>query len=371
MPAGAVGQAYQQISPDFASALPALSLAGAAMQWQSVANRLSFQRWLQGGLPNLARGPSGSFNLSYNSLDGLLLAYNGADLTGLTSAPRPPADSTGTWRIFTDFVSSFGSFDSTAQVTGYRFTILGFNAGADYRLLDDLVIGLGTGYYHTSASYQGPGGSASSSSIPFYAYGAYTPGSFYAMGYVGYTLNLYSLDRNLAFGGSNRTAASSANGNQLNVSLETGYDFRAAQFTVTPAVSLSYSQAWVDGFTENGAGALNLNVNAQSADSVQTGLGLRLSRPFRTGRILVLPQIYAFYQHEFANNSRSLDARLAQAGNTFSFQTDSPSRNFAVLGAGLALGLRSNLTLQANFNAEVGRAGYTPMMVSAGLRYEF
>jgi outer membrane autotransporter protein len=230
---------------------------------------------------------------------------------------------------------------------------------------------LGTGYYNTSASYQGSGGDAGINSIPFYAYGAYTPGAFYAMGYLGYTLNLYSLDRTIAFGGLNRVATSSVNGNQLNASLESGYDFKVAQVTVTPAFTLYYSQAWVDSFTESGAGALDLKVASQSADSLQTGLGMRLSRPFQTGQTLVLPQIYAFYQHEFANNSRGLDARLAQTGTTFGFQTDSPSRDFAVVGAGLALGLRKNLTLQANYNAEVGRGGYTPMVVSAGLRYEF
>jgi outer membrane autotransporter protein len=191
------------------------------------------------------------------------------------------------------------------------------------------------------------------------------------MGYLGYTLNLYSLNRNIAFGGLSRVATGSPNGNQLSASLETGYDFKLAPFTVTPALSLYYSTAWVDSFTENGAGALNLNLASQSADSVQTGVGMRLSRPFVSGTTLLLPQIYAFYQHEFANNSRGLDARLAQAGTTFGFQTDSPSRNFAVLGAGLVVGLRQNLTLQSTYNAEVGRGGYLPQMVSAGLRWEF
>jgi outer membrane autotransporter protein len=367
----AVADAYQQISPDKASALPALSLAGSTMQWQNVANRLSYQRWRQGGLPNLSGGRSGSMNLSYNNLAGLMLAYNGADLTGMTGSRQLKTEGAGTWGLFTDFVSSFGSQDSTTNITGYDFTIFGFTLGADYRFLDDLVIGLGTGYYNTSASYKDSGGNAGINNIPFYAYGAYTPGSFYVMGYLGYTLNLYSLDRNIAFGGINRTATSSVDGSQLNASLETGYDFKVAQFTVTPAFSFCYSTAWVGGFTEDGAGALNLDVASQSADSVQTGLGMRLSRPFQSGTTIILPQIYAFYQHEFANNSRGLDARLAQTGSTFGFQTGSPSRDFALLGAGLAVGLRQNLTLQANYNTEVGRSGYTPHMVSAGLRYEF
>ena len=372
LPTGAaVADAYQQLSPDKAGALPALSLAGSRMQWQNVANRLSYQRWFRGGLPSLAGGQAGSFNLSYNSLAGLMLAYNGSDLTGLLSGPPPLADRTGPWGISTDFVSSFGTQDSTTKMTGYNFAIFGFTAGADYRLREDLVIGLGTGYYNTSASYKGSGGDAGISSIPFYAYGAYTPGSFYAMGYLGYTLNLYNLNRNLAFGGLNRVATGSPRGNQLNASLETGYDLKLAKFTFTPAFTLYYSTAWVDSFTESGAGALNLNVASQNADSLQTGLGMRLSRPFQSGQTLILPQLYAFWQHEFANNSRGLDARLAQAGNTFAFQTNSPSRDFAVLGAGVAAGLSQNLTLRATYNAEVGRGGYTPQVVSAGLRYEF
>ncbi len=54
LPTGsAVANAYQQISPDQASALPALSLAGAMMQWRSLSNRLSYQRWRQGSPPSL------------------------------------------------------------------------------------------------------------------------------------------------------------------------------------------------------------------------------------------------------------------------------------------------------------------------------
>ena len=34
------------------------------------------------------------------------------------------------------------------------------------------------------------------------------------MGYLGYTLNLYNLNRNLAFGGLNRVASGSPSGNQ-------------------------------------------------------------------------------------------------------------------------------------------------------------
>ena len=125
------------------------------------------------------------------------------------------------------------------------------------------------------------------------------------------------------------------------------------------------------GFTETGAGALNLKVGAQNANSVQTGLGGRLTVPLRLGSVKVVPQGYAFYQHEFANGSRNLNASLSQGSSSFSFQTDAAKRNFALVGVSVTAGLRKNLYAQVKFNAEVGRTGSTAQSINAGLRYEF
>ena len=105
---------------------------------------------------------------------------------------------------------------------------------------------------------------------------------------------------------------------------------------MTPAATLFYSNAWVGGFTETGAGSLNLNVDSQSADSLQSGIGLRVSRPFKTGRPWCCPRFSPSTSMNLPMAAGGLNARLAQAGSTFVFQTDSPGRDFAVLGAGLA-----------------------------------
>ncbi len=374
-----MADAYQQISPDKAGALPAVSLAGSMMQWRTLANRLTYLRWRgseagggeAGGSPVLGRRGAGRMNLSYNNLSGLMLAYNGGSLGSLLSGKGKQADRGNRWGIYADFVGTIGNQGSSANQTGYDYQIFGFNSGVDYRLRNDLIIGGRSGYYHTATSFRGSGGSAEVNSIPFYAYGLYSPGSFYVMGSVGYTLNLYGLNRDLSFGGLNRTAKSSVTGSQFNLSGETGYDVPLRGFIVTPAASLYYSKAWVGGYTEKGADSLKLRVNAQSADSVQTGIGVRVTRPFKVKNAQVLPQASAFYQHEFANHSRGLDARLPQTGSNFSYTTVSPRRDFAVLGAGVAVGFKKNLMAQVNYNAEVGRGNSTTHYVSAGLRWEF
>ena len=255
--------------------------------------------------------------------------------------------------------------------TGYNFTLGGFTIGADYRLRDNLLVGLATGYSNTSSSFYGSGGNVNANTVPFNAYAAYFPGSLYAYGSVGYALNLYDLKRGINFGGLARTASGSTTGNQFNLYGETGYDLRLSRFILTPSATLAYSALWVGGFTEQGAGSLNLKVAAQSADSLQTGMGGRVTVPLKVGSVKVVPQGYAFYQHEFSNGSRGLNASLSQGSSTFNFQTDAAKRNFAVVGASVTVGLKKNLYAQVNYNAEVGRGNSTAQYVNAGLRYEF
>ncbi len=129
---------------------------------------------------------------------------------------------------------------------------------------------------------------------------------------------------------------------------------------------------WVGSFTESGAGALNLGVDSQNADSLQTGVGGKITVPIKRNGTTVLPQVYASYQHEFSNDTRGLDARLSQVGNSaFSFQTDRPKRDFAVMGGNVTIHAKQNLSIRLDYNAEVGRGNYTAHYVSAGLRWEF
>jgi len=232
-------------------------------------------------------------------------------------------------------------------------------------------VGLATGYSHTGASFRGSGGSVQANTWPLTAYAAYLPEAFYAYGSLGYALNLFTLERQLTFGDLNRKTQSSTTGNQFNAYGETGYDLKLSRLVVTPVVSLAYSNLWVDGFTESGAGVLNLKVSPQNAQSLQSGVGAKVAVPLKRGSVSVVPQVYATYQHEYSNSSRVLDASLSQAGSTFAFQTDSPRRNFAVAGANVTIMTQKNLKVRLDYNAEVGRGNYTAHNLNAGVRWEF
>ena len=362
--------AYKQISPEKAGALANLGFAAGTFQMRNLATRTTNLRFVQGESGG-GGSTAGGLSFNYSKPDGMMLAYNGASLSNLFSARKEFQAPGSRWGLFADGGAAFGTQKNSVNQTGYQFALGGFTAGADYRLRDNLLVGLATGYSHTGSGFYGSGGNVNAHSVPFNAYAAYFPGSLYAYGSLGYALNLFDLERGINFGGLSRTAASSTTGHQFNLYGETGYDLRLGRFILTPSATLAYSALWVGSLTEQGAGALNLKVAAQSANSLQTGLGGRVTMPLKVGSVKVVPQGYVFYQHEFANGSRGLNASLSQTGSTFNFQTDATGRNFALLGTSVTVGLKKNLYAQINYNAEVGRGNATTQYVNAGLRFEF
>ena len=369
--AASVQDAYKQISPEKAGALANLGFVAANFQVRNLATRATNLRFVQGGSGSPSSLAPGGLNCNYSRQSGVMLAYNGGFLPDLFTARREFKAPESRWGLFVDGGAAFGSQSSTSNQTGYNFTLGGLTLGADYRVTDNLLVGLATGYSNTASGFYGSGGSVTVNTIPFNAYAAYFAGPLYAYGSLGYALNLYDLKRGLSFDRIGRTATSSTTGNQFNLYGETGYDLKLRSFILTPAATLTYSALWLGGFTEQNAGALNLKVGSQNVSSVQTGVGGRVTVPLRMGQVLLAPQAYAFYQHEFANGSRGLNASLSQGGSTFTWQTDAAGQNFALVGASLTAGLRENLYAQVNFNGEVGRRNATAQFINAGLRYEF
>jgi uncharacterized protein with beta-barrel porin domain len=367
-----VQDAYKQISPEKAGAMANLGFVAANFQVRNLATRTTNLRFVQGGSGGGASSLApGGLSCTYSKLSGVMLAYNGGFLPDLFTARREFKAPESRWGVFADGGAAFGTQSSTSNQTGYNFTLGGLTLGADYRLTDKLLVGLATGYSNTASSFYGTGGSVTVNTIPFNAYAAYSSGQMYAYGSLGYALNLYNLRRAINFDGIGRTATSSTTGNQFNLYGEAGFDLKLSRMILTPAATLTYSALWLGGFTEENAGALNLKVGPQNASSVQTGVSGRVTLPLKMGSIIMVPQAYAFYQHEFANGSRGLNASLSQGSGAFTWQTEAAGQNFALVGASLTTALRDNLYAPVNFNSEVGRRNTSAQFINVGLRYEF
>ena len=150
LPASAnVRDAFKQISPEKASALSTLGFAAATFQMRNLATRTTNLRFVQGGSGEGGRVNSGNLGFNYSRLDGLMLAYNGASLSNLFSARKEFKAPESRWGLFADGGAAFGRQNSSTSQTGYNFSLGGFTAGADYRLRDNLLVGLAAGYSNT------------------------------------------------------------------------------------------------------------------------------------------------------------------------------------------------------------------------------
>jgi outer membrane autotransporter protein len=135
--------------------------------------------------------------------------------------------------------------------------------------------------------------------------------------------------------------------------------------------SLYFATLSTAGFTESNAGVLNLSVPGQTPTSVQTEVGVRASTKTKIGNGTLAPQVSAVWQHEYSDNARGLDARLAQGSSTISLRIQDAGRNFAVLGANPTARFSKRVTADVGYTAEVGRSHSSNMGVNVGLRIAF
>jgi len=369
----AVSRSFDEISPEKYAALPTLAFPVTHMQFQYLQNRLARQRWeTEFGSDAVSTGGGGfmrGFNFGYDNTKMLLASSNFTVSDAGTPLIRQGAEHR--WGIYLEPMANWGNLRPTANMVGYRYKNFGFTLGADYWVMDNLLVGVNTGYSKTLTGIGGTGGDINANIIPFNAYSAFFVKGFYVNGTLGYTYSNYDMERNVAFGTINRTAKANTSGNQFQAAGETGYDFKVGNAIVGPTVSLQYATQTTAGFTESNAGALNLKVGSQTADSLQTGIGARASYRAKVGNVTVKPQLAVVWQHEFSNNTRGVNARLAQGSTTMNWRTDKIGQNFAVVSFDLPARVTKNLVAHVGYTAEVGRDKSSNQGVNLGLRYEF
>jgi outer membrane autotransporter protein len=369
-----VAAAYTEISPAKYAALPSLAFPVTHMQFQYLQNRLARVRWEVApgneAVRTSRRGFGRGFSFSYDSDNRLLLAASNMTISD-AGARYLNTGIEQCWGIYLEPNANWGSQSATANLAGYRYKNFGFTLGAEYWLLDNLLVGLNTGYSRTLGSTGGSGGDLNANIIPVNAYGAFFHRGFYANLAVGYTYSSYDMQRTIAFGAINRTAQANTSGNQFQLGAETGYDAKIGNAVVGPVLSLQYATQTVAGFTESNAGALALHVSSQTADSLQSGLGVRASYNARLGNVEVRPHLSVTWQHEFSDNTRGLNASLAAGGSTINFQTDRLGQDFALISLDIPAKITRNLVANLGYTAEVGRNRSSNMGANIGLKLKW
>jgi uncharacterized protein with beta-barrel porin domain len=159
-------------------------------------------------------------------------------------------------------------------------------------------------------------------------------------------------ERGINFGSINRQAKGDFDSQGMIASLKAAYFQKIGRLEVIPEFGLTYSKIWQNGFTETGAGSLNLKVEDASAYSVITSLGVRLGTSLEVGTTPLRLQGLMRYDYDWNagdDNAHTVTASLAEvpALGTMSIIGQNRGANgFTVGGAATAL-VASNIDLFA------------------------
>ena len=316
-----------------------------------------------GGLSLNVDGESAPMGLAASQLFSL---FKG---TG-ASADASPFGNLG---VFANGLGTFGDQRSSSREPGFDFHTAGVTAGADYRVLPQLVLGLALGYGSMKNEFDGGAGDVSAHGFSVSGYGGFTLGGFHLDAILTYGWLGYDTERNILGPAGKVTAKSSPDGDQFAVGANTGYDFTFGALTVGPTVRLTYVNVSVDSFTERGAGDFDLRVRRQTTESLTTSVGGEVSYAFSVPFGVLTPLIRFEWEHEYLAGSRLVTGTLVtDPGQTlFGARTNSPDRDYFNLGAGLTGTFRSGISSFFYYEALLGRERTTNHSFTAGVRFEF
>ncbi|HEY4135684.1 MAG TPA: autotransporter domain-containing protein [Alphaproteobacteria bacterium] len=273
------------------------------------------------------------------------------------TAQAPAPMRLGPWTAWMSGGGVTGDIDGDANSAAVSYSGGGGAAGLDRRFGPDLVVGLAGGYGETKLNAAGGAGKATTESYQLAVYGAWQPSAFYLQGSAGYAYADNAVERSIDFIGA--TANGDAAAHQLLASLEAGYAVTLdRQTTATPFLGLEASRADRGGFTETGAGELNLAVAGETTDALRSIFGLQLDHDADIGRSYPLTLLGRIgWVHDYADTARPVSAGFAAApGSGFTVQGAEMNRDSALVGLGLATQIDDGMTLSLRYDGTLNAA---------------
>ena len=275
---------------------------------------------------------------------------------------------------------SFRSEQSETQtLAGYHGEAAGGILGLDYRFSDKTFAGIAGRYAKSNVDLHDNAGTLDANDMNFTLYSTYYPGQdWYLEGTAHYGRGKFDLTRKVDFNLSglsvHEIADSSTNGSQFGASLGGGTEWVYQDGAVTQLTAgVYYSRSTIDAYTENGANGLNLEVNKQTIDSLQTRLGAQLSKAAGYSWGVLIPQVNFTWINEFMQDGEKIQASFTSDPNNtqFAFTTDKKDPYYFTVSFGVVTVLPGGFTAFAQVERYLFIDNFTQRIWSIGARMEF
>jgi outer membrane autotransporter protein len=273
----------------------------------------------------------------------------GTDMGSTAMAPCPEPSCWSGWMTGYGFG---GSAQSDGNAAGGAFGSGGTIVAMERALDDASLFGVFGAYSHLGLSLTGLPQNASADQGLFGSYFLREMESHYllAAGSVGFAG--YSERRRVQFGTVDLTANGNYGGWQPTAYVEYGRRGSWGRTMLQPYLAAQYIYLRQNGFTETGAGDLNLQVAGIDTNALRGMLGIRAAQTWATssGRVWV-PELRAVWMHEFLNPDTTLTAVFAPiGGSSFATRGLDFGRDWAILGAGTQYILSDHASLFMNYD---------------------
>ena len=209
----------------------------------------------------------------------------------------------------------FGDQSTVGAFDGYESRILGTMIGYDEPHGKDTRVGVGVGFAHSDINGRTFDVSTDSDTYQLTAYIGHQCGPWRFYGDLSIGGNNYQEQRHIVFTGVNRTASAKYDGQDYTGFANAEYAFHINEFTVLPFASLQYSRLHLDGYTESGAGDIDLRVGSQGYDFLESGLGVRVARAYNSDDGKYVPELHSKWLHLLENPTLQNSAAFTLAGS--------------------------------------------------------
>lgn len=302
----------------------------------------------------------------------VLLAYNGSDANlGRFLAGGQGSRSQAGIGLWIDSYGQWGDQRGAQGVTGYDYDLYGGTIGYDSTFPNNLMLGISIGTSRAAIDFDENMGDGSVKDVTGSLYGSYLLGDAYIEGVLSYGRERFRNHRRLSIGSIQRDALSSHSGDAYSVYLGAGYDYKVGNSAIIPFAAIRYAHLDEEGFSESGAGSLDLTLDRRRTDSLVSELGVRAARAYKLNSGSLVPEFSAAFSYDFDIDDRVITSSFAGSpGAAFSIKGQQVEKYGAVVNAGLTFihdcGVSTSIKYSGEFRERSSSHG-----VIGNLRYQF
>lgn len=368
--AGAVGTALDGIANPTGDMLTVFDTLG-SLSPEEIGQALdTFTPVVDNGVTNTSNTAIAQFiGTATGRLESLFAQAREAEETGISAGSKGSSGFEAWGRGFGESARQ----DPRGLSNGYSATIWGTALGGDIPLCDNkLRLGASGGYASSDVNSKDNSGSTDIDSYQAALYSGYIDPDkpYYLNGAFSFAYNTYNGDRRVAVGPVTRIANASYRGQQYSALLDAGYTFKTKALNITPIASLQYLRLNLQSYTETGAGALDLSVEDQGYDTLETGLGAKFDHSFAARFGAITPEVHVRWLYDAIADKQSTTSTFSGGGGSFATNGFTPARSALNVGGRLAFITKGNWSFDANYDFEY-KEDYTSHTGWADIRYTF